>query len=168
MRRAKRTKLPFLLAGIAAAALLAPALRAETTSAPFEVSAVVVSNCRLTVAPLVFGEYDPNGAHSGAPLDASSEFQLSCSRNSIVTISLDEGVHGTAPSVRMMAGGTERLAYDVYRDSSRTLRWGEGAEALVISEPGSDERVTLFGRVAGAQPALPGSYGDVVTARVDF
>lgn len=147
------------------------AARADSATGKIEVSAFVISNCQLTIAPLIFGEYDPLGAHQANWLDSSTEVRLLCSRDSRATLSLDGGLHAQGPDARRMLNAGEYLGYQIFQDASRTQPWGEGSDARTISQfSGSfePESITLYGRIPAGQQVLSGSYSDVVTAKVDF
>lgn len=160
-----------LLAACVIAAGWPLAARAESATGRIEVSAFVVSNCHLTVAPLVFGEYDPLGTHQATFLDASTELRLVCSRDSRATLSLDGGRNATGPDARRLSNAGEFLVYQIFQDPTRTQPWGEGLNARTLSEfSGSrePERITIYGRIPAGQQVLSGAYSDSVTAKVDF
>lgn len=160
-----------LLVACALSAGFATDARAESASGKIEVTAVVLPNCRLSIAPLLFGEYDPLGANESAALEAATEVRLLCSRDSRATLSLDGGLSASGPGNRQMTNAGEPLRYQIFRDSSRTLPWGEGSDALTLSEFSGTfepERITVYGRIPAGQQVLSGSYSDVVTAKVDF
>jgi spore coat protein U-like protein len=157
----------FLIAMVPAAGAAA-----QTVSGELEVRATVVPNCRLIVAPLIFGDYDPIVVHEASALDAESELRLTCTRNSSATISLDHGrfaVSGSGP--RVMTDGSQRLAYQLFQDPSRAAVWGQGEDAVAIlgiSSLSNPYTLTIYGRIPPGQEVLSGSYSDVVTAIVDF
>jgi spore coat protein U-like protein len=170
MRLEKTMRSLLATCALGAAAVAMPAL-GQAATGKMEVSAVVLSNCRLTVAPLVFGDYDPLGIHQATHLDATTELRLLCSRDSRATLSLDAGLNPDGPGGRRMGNAGELLGYQVFRDSSRSLPWGEGSDAFVLSEVSSGvepELLTVYGRIPAGQQVLSGSYTDVVTAKVDF
>jgi spore coat protein U-like protein len=145
---------------------------ARNLTGEFEVRATVVPNCRLIVAPMDFGDYDPLVRHEAAALDAESEIRLTCTRNSPASISLDHG--SFAPSdagSRLMSDGSQRLAYQLFQDSSRASVWGKGADSVSVlgtSSFSNPHTLTIYGRIPPGQEVLSGSYHDVVTAVVDF
>ena len=55
-------------------------------TAKMDVTALVVSNCRMTLTPLSFGSYDPLGANATQELDATATVSLTCTRDSVATI----------------------------------------------------------------------------------
>jgi spore coat protein U-like protein len=165
----RRTTLMLLIA--ASTLAIATAAGAETAVTRLEVSATVLANCRLVVPPLTFGIYDPLGAHSTTPDDASSVVTLTCTRNTAASVSFDLGVHGFSGNDRGLGGnGQDRLHYQIYRDSARSLVWSTGGDAIRtlsrgVSQP---DQLTVFGRIPPQQEVEPGTYLDVLTAMVDF
>ena len=136
-----------------------------------DVSATVVTNCRLVVPPLSFGSYDPLAAHAAQPADASADFTVSCTRNTSASISFNFGLHSTTGNGRGMNGpGTEVLQYQIYRDAARSQIWSQGSDSfrLVTNGVSSPNQLTVFGRIPPRQEVEPGAYTDVLTATVDF
>lgn len=151
--------------------VVAATARAGTVAARMQVTATVAPNCQLTVPALSFGSYDPLIANATAPADAAAVVRVSCTRNTSASFSFDFGLHAVNDAGRMMAGaGGDRLHYEIYRDSSRSLVWGQGSEALrLISKAASvPQEFTVFGRIPAQQEVEPGAYNDVLTAAVDF
>ena len=139
-------------------------------TANLAVSAVVVPNCRLTVEPLAFGSYDPLGVHSIANLEATAALVLTCTRDSHATIVMDGGRNAGPGLSRGLALGTDRLEYQIYRDSARTQVWGRGADSRSVLAQGlrSPSELVVYGRILGGQEVAAGNYTDVITATVDF
>lgn len=153
------------------ALLVAAAGRAGTVAARMQVTANVVPNCQLSVPALSFGTYDPLVTNATVPADAAAVVTVSCTRNTSATFSFDFGLHAANTEGRTMAGaGADRLRYDIYRDSSRSLVWGQGGQSLrVISKAATAlQEFTVFGRIPPRQEVEPGAYNDVLTAAVDF
>jgi spore coat protein U-like protein len=157
-----------LLAGSLAAA--APAL-GDSLGMRMDVSANVITNCRLVIPPLSFGTYDPLDAHSAQPADASVNLTLNCTRNTAASISFDFGLHPSTGTARGMNGpSAEVLQYQIYRDSARSQIWAQGSDSFRILTHGvaSPDQLTVFGRIPPRQEVEPGAYTDVLTATVDF
>ncbi len=164
---------PALLTLLAVSMILgARVVRADSITTRMEVTATVVSNCRLVIPPLSFGTYDPLAANSTQPADASVEVTLNCTRNTAASVSFDLGIHSAGAAFdRAMAGpGPEHLHYQIYRDAARSQVWSGGTEALRIVAHGvaAPDQLTVFGRIPPSQEVEPGAYSDVLTATVDF
>lgn len=158
-----------LIAGsILAAAAVA---RAGSVGARMDVTATVVVNCRLVVPPLSFGSYDLLAANAVQPADASATVSVTCTRNTSAALSFDFGLHPPSASDRAMKGpGPEILRYQIFRDSARSLVWGQGGDAMQMLSKGigQPDLFTVFGRIPPQQEIEPGVYNDVLTAAVDF
>jgi len=154
----------------AACLVLATSLRAATSSAPLTVSAEVTSNCVIATSNLAFGQYDPLSANANQAADASAALTVVCTRNTGATIYLDSGRNPVGSS-RTLAGSSQRVSYELYRDAGRTQVWGGGdAGGLQFVSKGvrKPQQVTLYGRIPPGQEVASGMYTDVVTATVDF
>jgi hypothetical protein len=85
--------------------------------------------CSVQATALAFGGYaSPNGPR----VDSTATVQVNCTPTYLLlacsvsyTLSLSHGTVGT-PGARRMAAGTGQLHYDLYRDASRTVPWGDG------------------------------------------
>jgi spore coat protein U-like protein len=165
----RRTILAVLLTASTFAAALS--VRADSIGTRMDVTANVLANCRLVVPPLSFGTYDPLVAHATAPADALTVLSLTCTRNTAATVSFDFGIHTFGGEDRGLGGnGQDRLHYQIYRDSARSLVWSKGGDAIRtisrgVSQP---DQLTVFGRIPPRQEVEPGAYLDVLTAMVDF
>lgn len=157
-----------LLAGSLAAA--APAL-GDSLGARMDVSATVITNCRVIVPPLSFGAYDPLAANALQPADASVDLTVSCTRNTSASVSFDFGLHPANGTGRGMNGpSADVLQYQIYRDAARSQIWAQGSDSYRILTHGvsSPDQLTVFGRIPPRQEVEPGAYTDVLTATVDF
>jgi spore coat protein U-like protein len=137
-----------------------------------DVTAMVSPNCRMTLTPLNFGNYDPLGGNGSQELDATATLSLTCTRNSIATIAIDQGQNPAGGGLsRRLASGDQRLDYEIYRDAARTQTWSTGTNAVrYVSAAGisTSSDMMVYGRIPHGQEVAAGSYSDVVTATVDF
>lgn len=147
------------------------AAHAGSIGARMDVTATVVPNCRLSVPPLSFGVYDPLDGNSAQPADASTIITVTCTRSAGAAVSFDFGLNATAGDLRAMRGpATERLEYQIYRDSARSQVWSHGENAVRVVSRGisAADELTVFGRIPPRQEVAPGAYSDLLTATVDF
>ena len=165
--RLRQTAL-FALAVMTATSILADG----RATAKMDVTALVVSNCRMTLTPLSFGSYDPLGANATQELDATATVSLTCTRDSIATIAIDRGLNPTGGNLtRRLASGSQRLDYEIYRDPARTQTWSAGTNSVrYVSAAGitTTNELMVYGRIPSGQDVASGNYNDVVTATVDF
>jgi spore coat protein U-like protein len=172
-----------LVASLAAAGLAviasAPA-QAGSATANLNVSATVVTNCRITTNDLGFGNYDPIGANAASPLQKSGSVVVACTQKTAPTVGLDTGKNA-AGAVRNMKGGTgaDLLPYEIYQPVSNaataacayTTVWGNAGGALLslTAAPSLAARTyNVCGQIAAAQDVPAGTYNDVVIATVNF
>lgn len=157
----------FVVALIAAVAIV----RAASTSANLNVSATVIRNCTISTAAVAFGSYDPIVANATANLDATGTVTVACTKGTTATIGLDLGQNAAGSARRMTAGLTDRLGYELYKDTGRTTIWGNSGGDLF--DPGAapskkPRSFDVYGRVAAGQDVEAGAFADVVVATINF
>lgn len=127
--------------------------------------------CSLGGASVAFGSYD---ALSLAPLDTIGSLVFQCNqKDHNVMITLSRG-NGTSFASRRLLNGSQQLFYNLYRDSGRTIVWGDGSggsQAYVIGNPqpnNKDITVPIFSRIPPGQNARVGTYSDSITITLFF
>jgi spore coat protein U-like protein len=155
-----------VVAGLAAAASFgSPPGRAATSTATIAVSATVLAFCTITALPLAFGNY------SSAQLDATTTLTASCTVGTPYTVGLDAGLGtGATTTTRKMTSTGSTLNYELFRDSARTLNWGNtiGTDTVAGTGNGLAQTLTVYGRILGSQLVAPGAYTDTVTATLTY
>jgi spore coat protein U-like protein len=152
------------IVAILGALLAARPAAAASESAQIQVSVQVVPNCRILVTDLAFGAYDPLLQHTVQPLDGTAELSVLCTKALRANVLFNGSLSG-----RSMHSIDGTLGYALYSDASRTKAWGSGADAIQVIGTGAiPNRLTVYGRVPGAQVVPAGLYTDAVTATVDF
>jgi len=158
------------LFALAASLVFATSLHAASSSAPLDVSAEVASNCIIAVNNLAFGKYDPLAQNATQQLDAAAEVTMLCTRSSRAAVKIDSGRNAIGSS-RTLAGGSQHVSYQLFRDAGRTQEWGGGGtDGLQFVSEGihKPQQLTVYGRIPPGQEVASGVYTDVVTATVDF
>jgi spore coat protein U-like protein len=138
---------------------------ASTATTTFTVSASVISSCSISASNMAFGNY------SLAQLDATSSVTVTCTSGAVVKIGLNAGTgSGATVSARKMTSGSNSLNYGMYRDSNRSLNWGNtpGTDTVNATGTGSAQAFTIYGRIPANQTSPVGSYSDTITATVTF
>ncbi|HEY6508719.1 MAG TPA: spore coat U domain-containing protein [Vicinamibacterales bacterium] len=146
-------------------------LGAQQSSASLTVSASVTKNCTIATSPVNFGAYDPVAANATAPLDGIGTITVTCTKGAASKVGLSPGGNAQGTTRRMTQGAAEYLAYELYKDTSRSTVWGDGIDTAldVPAAPNRNPRTfTAYGRVTGAQDAAVGNYTDTVLATVNF
>ncbi|WP_207553674.1 spore coat U domain-containing protein, partial [Teichococcus deserti] len=162
------TRFAVLLAGGVLAATLVTPAAAQTTTATssFQVTATVLKLCSVTATNLAFGDYTPTAAS-----DQTSTLTVLCTTNTPYTIALNLGTAASATARAMTSAGTSTtLNYVLYRDASRTAVWGEttGTDTQAGTGTGTNQAITVYGRVPANQRPQPGSYTDTVTVTLTY
>ena len=155
---------------VCGALVIAQPAAAQSASDQFPVQATVVANCNIdTPNTLQFGNYDPAVVNAATDLDADTDIDVRCTKNSPgVTVELDAGLNDNAGQ-RRMTDGSEFLDYDLFQDAGRTTAWGAGVDAQGYSPTTSAwVSLTVYGRVPAAQNVGVGTYDDTVTATINF
>lgn len=146
-----------------AAATLQPAW-AGTDTDQLTVTATVQSSCGLNGGTLNFGQYISGQA---TDLDVTGTINyVNCSGE--LTIALDGGANGSV-TARQLRSGTNRLSYQIYRNSSRSAIWGSGSDAhgVILLSPQSGS-IPVYGRILRNQGVADGIYTDVVNITLTF
>ncbi len=164
-------KMKNLIRGMLAGSLILTSnVYAGSATSSLSVSATVASNCTISTSALSFGSYDPIVANATANLDGTGTVTITCTKGAVTTVGLDLGGNASG-TTRRMASGTERLSYELYKDSSRSSVWGNSGTDLndTGTAPSKAARAfTVYGRIPSAQDVAAGSYSDTVTATVNF
>lgn len=128
-------------------------------------------SCRVTLQDFAFGTYLPG---AGSPLDVTGSVDLSCSgRPGTFLVTMGTGSSGSFAS-RTMISGAFAMLYNLFRDSGRTLVWGDGTGGSVVSggvKSGlgrEDFSLPVYGRVPPAQSVGAGLYQDSILVTVAF
>jgi spore coat protein U-like protein len=125
---------------------------------------------------IAFGVYD---TLSAVPTDTLTNIRVFCERNGgpqivVMTMRLGPGANGTSASdrrMRQLGGGTDYLAYGLYRDVSRSAVWGSNesvdtvSQTVTIAVPNKGTQTatfTIYGRIPALQDVSAGSYADSV------
>lgn len=134
---------------------------------PFNVTATVSKSCTVSATTLDFGT--PAGFLT-ANVDGTSTITTQCSNGTAYQIGLDVGQHATGTTRRMTGGSSEFVTYELYRDTGRTLRWGNtvGTDTVTATGNGSGLNTTVYGRVAPQATPSPSTYTDTITVSVTY
>ncbi|MEG7361520.1 spore coat U domain-containing protein [Pseudomonas citronellolis] len=154
------------------------------TSAPTDWGTGVLTSLQLTVQVRRDCQLNAPAVNFGsAPLIAGfrpvqQRIQVRCSKGTSYDVGLSDGVNASGGQ-RHMASGGNRLAYELYKSSSGSERWGSaGTERRPSSSaelnPGSLDGLTYQGfdyraEILPDQPTPPaGAYSDSVVVDVRF
>ncbi len=136
-------------------------------STSFTVSANVPATCRVTTSDLNFGSV---GVLS-APHDAFTNLAPTCTNGTPYQIGLNGGLSGAAnPTLRRMTKGSEIVTYGLYRNTARSLPFGNtlGVDTLAGMGTGLPQSTFVYGRVPAQVTPSPGTYTDTIQAIVTY
>lgn len=134
----------------------------------------VLCSCSVSVTSASFGGYDPT---SPSPDDTTSTVTINCtalvSLLGAIDVTISPGTSGNALA-RQMAQGANRLNYNLYTDSARTIVWGDGNGGTgKVSPPFTgllvfNTSLPVYGRVPAGQWVAAGPYTDSVVVTIVY
>lgn len=167
---AKSKRIALALCGAAMLASTAGSASAATTSATMSTSATVTANCYVTTTAISFGSL--NVLREGA--DGTGTFSVECTNGTGWTAAANAGSGtGATMATRKMTAGANTLNYTIYKDSARTVVWGDAADAstqtIAGTGTGSAVSTTVYGSIPSGQNTVQaGSYSDTVTVTLTY
>lgn len=157
-----------------ATTLIASAHAATPSSAggSFQVGATILVSCNVTGSTLTFGgSIDP--LQTPGPVDAATSLNVTCTKTTPYAVALSAGANaGNAQAFgsRVMKSGNNTLPYQLYLDAGRTQVWGDGTGSGVFSGTGtgSNQTLSVYGRLPSLSGIVPGNYSDTVTVTITY
>ena len=137
-----------------------------SASPTFTVRANVVKYCEVSATNLDFGTVGLLNAN----VDAAGTITVRCTNGTPYQIGLNGGLSGaTAPDQRRMTSGANSVRYGIYRDSARTLGWGDlPTNSVSGTGTGNAQNYTTYGRVFPQTTPPPGTYTDTIVVTVTY
>lgn len=139
------------------------------TTFPFTASATVPNNCVISAATnLDFGTIP---GLIDANRDQTSAITFTCTGRTAWNVALNNGQNASGNTRRMRLGASgSYVNYELYRDPGRSQRWGTtaGADTVPGTGTGSEQALTVYGRVPATQVVPAGDYRDVITVTVTY
>lgn len=129
------------------------------------------AGCTVSTVPVRFGQYN---FLDHTPVDAIGNVKIGCFPGTPFTIKLGSGenaVAGFHPRRMRCAMGGKTLSYNLYRDTVRTVVWGDGTSNTSVQSGivmGGDKVFNVYGRLPGMQNAEPGVYRDSIAVTVEW
>jgi spore coat protein U-like protein len=162
-------------AAAAVLALGAMSAHAQTATGTLTVNASVAKVCNVGNAALAFGTYNPGNGN----VNQQAAIAVRCTRGTAFTIGLNGGGSGNVSARQMSSTATpaEKLAYQLFTDTGRTVVWGNttgtwqsGTGAGMGS--GNAVNFTVFGQIpdntTNQAAAALADYTDSVTITVTY
>lgn len=142
--------------------------REATATARFTIDARIEDECLIETTPLNFGTASVLSSVQPA---AKGKLMIKCTKGTIYSILLDEGLHSLDSTTRRMAKDSDYITYDLYADETYSKRWGSSLGTIpdaVVGRTGlgTEETYTVYGRVLEMHNPPPGTYRDTVKVTV--
>jgi spore coat protein U-like protein len=139
----------------------------STTAASTVWTATVLANCSVSATGVNFGSSGPITSN----VDAAGTVTVQCTNSTPYTVALNGGNSGASdPTQRKMSKGVEKITYGLYQNSARSQPWGStlGTNTVAGTGTGSNQPLTVYGRVASQTTPSPGTYTDSVVVTVTY
>ncbi|MCF7749901.1 spore coat U domain-containing protein [Bacillus subtilis subsp. subtilis] len=149
--------------------------KTATMGFPFTVSANVLPQCSTYVTTDM--DFGSNAGAITTNIDRTAAIGLTCINRTPYTVGLDNGQHLLGTLTRRMqntatGGSGYFIPYELYRDSARSLRWGNtiNVDTVAGTGTGAAQTLTVYGRAPPTSGSLPaeGAYKDVVTVTITY
>jgi len=128
------------------------------------------AQCEIATSPVVFGNYN---VFLTAATDSLGSVVYTCNGGAhAIQILISAGASGAFASRKLFKAG-EWLGYNLYRDASRNVVWGDGVGGTSFytstDVPNRTEVVVpVFGQVPAGQDVTAGAYADSVSVTINF
>jgi spore coat protein U-like protein len=142
----------------------------STAMSTFSVTATVINDCSLSATNINFGAA---GVLNGT-LTATGTLSVTCTNSDAYSIALSagSGSNATVADRRMTkSGGSEQVSYQLYTNPSFTTPWGDGTNGtstVAGTGSGSNQAITVYGRVLPQTTPSAGTYLDTIIATITY
>ena len=136
--------------------------------------ATILANCHLSTTPLNFG----SASLLTSNVDATATLTVQCTNSTPYSIGLDGGANASGSQRRMLNGASNYISYNLYTDAARSAAWSTttsassctngGGTCVLGTGTGSNQSVTVYGRVPPQTSPAVGTYTDTVIATITF
>ncbi len=132
----------------------------------FNAGALVVPACTVGAGLHDFGGV--SGLLAGNT-DATSAISLRCTYRAPWQVGLDNGQNASG-QVRRMTGPGGLVTYELYRNTTRSQRWGNtlNTDTFTGTGTGTTQNLTVYGRVPAQSPRAAGVYTDTIVVTVTY
>jgi spore coat protein U-like protein len=156
------------IAILAAVGIAGPA-GAVTATGSLGVTIIITKTCAVgTSTPVDFGSQGLLTTN----FDAAGAISVNCTTGTTYDVGLSAGAgSGATVTNRKMTGpASATVTYQLYRDSLRTLNWGNTVPTDTQAGIGTGlaQSISVYGRVATQTTPAPGTYNDTVTVTVTY
>lgn len=175
----RTVKLALSAAIAASAAMGVGVAQAATATANFNVTATVANFCTVSAANVAFGSVNAGAAAT----NTSSNITLTCNKGVTFTSLLLNNGSNPSGTIKQMASGSERLAYNIDVPTGGTLNtcptagsneWntttGPAAATVqaLFATTGGPKTIPICASIPAAQYPAGGNYSDTVTITATY
>ena len=153
---------------LVSAAGLSPCVDLAPANISLPVNANLISACRISAQPLNFGIHPSNFTSSIA---STTTIASSCTKGTPYQIGLNNGLHAAGNQRRMKADDGQFINYELYKDASRSQRWGSTlntAETLAGVATGVTQNASVYGAVVPQAGLRAADYKDTITVTITY
>ncbi len=140
----------------------------STANFSFTVSATVTTSCNVSASNLNFG----SAGGLSTNVDATTTVTPQCTSGTPFNVGLNAGTGtgATVASRKMTSAGGGLISYILYINSSRTTVWGNtvGTDTQSGTGTGSNQALTVYGRVPPQTTPAPATYNDTIVVTVTY
>jgi len=148
---------------------LTQAAQATTANSSFTVQVTIAATCTVNSAATL--NFSSSQGLLTANVDQQSDIQVTCTNTTPYTVGLDQGTaSGATVTTRKMTNGGNTISYSLYRDSARTLNWGNTPSTDTVSGTGTSAAIThtVYGRIPPQSTPAPATYTDLINVTVTY
>ncbi len=161
-----------ILGGVAVLACigLAGMVQAATVNTNLSVTITITNECTgASTTAINFGSH----GFLTTDVDNTGTIKVTCTNGAAYTIGLGAGTgSGATVTDRKMTvnAGTATINYQLFRETGRTTNWGNTPPTDTVSGTGSgsEQTITVFGRVPAQASPIAGTYNDTVVVSINY
>jgi spore coat protein U-like protein len=132
----------------------------------------ISKSCSVSTSPLDFGTLALDAITLKTALTtASTALSGRCTNTTSYTVGLNAGAGpGATTTSRVMSNAASVLNYQLWRDSARSLNWGDtvGTDTQPGTGTGLTQNLNLYGSIAAGQAVTPGTYSDTINVILTY
>jgi spore coat protein U-like protein len=148
---------------------------ATTQTTTFTVSVTITASCTISASNLAFGSQGVLAAN----VDQTSTITVQCTNTTPYTVGLDNGLNFSATRrMKDTGAGTTFVGYGLYTDVARANAWttttstttctGGTNTCAIGTGSGSNQTITVYGRIPPQTTPAPATFNDTVTATITY
>jgi spore coat protein U-like protein len=151
-------------------------VQATTQTTTFTVSVTITASCTISATNLAFGSQGVLAAN----VDQTSTITAQCTNTTPYTVGLDSGLNFSGGTRRMKdtGAGTTFVNYGLFTDVARANAWttttstttctGGSNTCAIGTGSGSNQTITVYGRIPSQTTPAPATFNDTVTATITY